>query len=57
MNNFFLNSLSRLGSLAAEAHRRSKARQSLEQLSDRQLDDIGVDRSQIASFVIHGRRR
>lgn len=57
MNNFFFNSLSRLGSLAAEAHRRSKARQSLEQLSDRQLDDIGVDRSQIASFVIHGRRR
>ncbi len=57
MSTGFLRSLSHLGSRIMESHRRSRTRVALEQLSDRQLDDIGINRFDIPKVLIHGRHR
>ena len=57
MNTGFLRSLSHLGSRIMENHRRSRTRATLEQLSDRQLDDIGINRFDIPRVSVFGHRR
>ncbi len=57
MNTGFLHSLSRLGSRIVESHRRSRTRAALEQLSDRQLADIGINRFDIPRVSVFGYRR
>lgn len=57
MNTGFLSSLSHLGSRIMESHRRSRTRVALEQLSDRQLADIGIYRADIPRVLVHGRFR
>ncbi len=57
MNTGFLSSLSHLGSRIMESHRRSRTRVALEQLSDRQLADIGIHRADIPRVLVHGRFR
>ncbi len=57
MNTGFLRSLANLGSRVMESHRRSRTRTTLEQLSDRQLADIGVHRSDIPRVSVFGHRR
>ncbi len=57
MKTGFLLSLSHFGSRIMESHRRSRTRVALEQLSDRQLADIGVTRADIPRVLVHGHRR
>ena len=56
MNTGFLRSLTKIGSRVMESHRRSRTRSTLEQLSDRQLADIGIRRHDIPRVVYLGHR-
>ncbi len=57
MNTGFLRTLSLIGSRIMDSHRRSRTRAALDQLSDRQLADIGINRFDIPRVSIFGHRR
>lgn len=50
------STLSRIGAALHESRQRARTRAELSQLSDRQLADIGISRSEIHSVALHGRR-
>jgi len=52
----FFTTLSRIGAALHESRRRARTRTELSNLTDRQLADIGINRSQIPSVAVHGRR-
>lgn len=52
----FFATLSRIGTAVYESRLRTRTRVELSQLSDRQLADIGISRSEIPSVAMRGRR-
>lgn len=56
MANQIVMTLSRIGAALHESRQRARTRALLSQLSDRQLADIGISRSEIRAVAMHGRR-
>lgn len=56
MSNRLFETLFRIGSAIHEGRMRARTRAQLSQLSDRQLADIGVSRSEIPSVAARGRK-
>ena len=54
MGNRFFETLSRIGATIAKNRTGSRTRARLEQLSDRQLADIGIRREQISAISRNG---
>jgi uncharacterized protein YjiS (DUF1127 family) len=52
----FFTTLTRIGAALHESRRRARTRTELSSLSDRQLADIGISRSEISSVALYGRR-
>jgi len=57
MSSRFFETLSRIGASVAESRTRARTRAQLEHLTDRQLADIGVRRSQINAVARSGYTR
>jgi len=56
MSNRIFESLHRIGAAIHESRKRARTVAELSRLTDRQLADIGISRSDIPSVAIHGRR-
>jgi len=56
MNSRFLESLYRIGAAIHENRKRARTVAELSRLTDRQLTDIGISRSDIPSVAARGRR-
>ena len=55
MNSRIIESLSRIGAAIHESRQRARTRAELARLSDRQLADIGISRSEIPAVAARGR--
>ena len=55
MNSRIIESISRIGAAIHESRQRARTRSELARLTDRQLADIGVSRSDIPSVAARGR--
>ncbi len=56
MNLQIFESLSRIGAAIHESRQRARTRAELSRLTDRQLADIGISRSDIPAVAARGRR-
>lgn len=55
MNSRFIESLTRIGAAIHESRQRARTRAELARLTDRQLADIGISRSDIPAVAARGR--
>jgi uncharacterized protein YjiS (DUF1127 family) len=55
MNNRIIETISRIGTAIHESRQRAQTRAELARLTDRQLADIGISRSDIPAIAARGR--
>jgi len=55
MNSRILETISRIGTAIHESRQRARTRAELARLTDRQLADIGISRSEIPAVAARGR--